>query len=368
MPLPLAFALALIAAPALGQNRQVADRPDAARPFTVTEVAEFSLPWAIAFLPDGRLLVTQKSGELFLVTQDGVATPVANVPDAHHHFQIGLLDVAPAPDFAESGLIYLTFTAPGRNGHPLTLVRARLTDGPALTEITQLWQQDPPSWGGHPGGIIAFDPAGEHLFLTSGDRTDMEPAQDPDDARGKILRFRLDGSVPPDNPMAGEGGIRALTWSTGHRNPYGLAFAPDGTLWEHEMGPHGGDELNRIEPGLNYGWPLVSNGTNYDGSAIPDHAARSEFAEPALWWSPVIAPAGMVFYEGAMFPQWQGSALIGGLAAQALVVVDFAEDGPDETARYYMEARVRDVAVAPDGAVWVIEDDEEGRLLRLTSN
>ena len=366
MLLRLIAALALFASAAPAQDRQVGDRPDTDPPFVATEVASFDLPWAIAFLPDGRLLVTQKPGGLFLVTPEGAATPVGNVPEPAFHAQNGLLDVAPAPDFAISRLIYLTLTAPGPDGNALTLVRARLTDAPALAEVTTLWQQDPPGGAGQPGGVIAFDPEGQHLFLAVGDRTDLDRVQDPDDPRGKILRFALDGGVPPDNPQADAGGTSALTWTTGHRNPYGLAFAPDGTLWEHEMGPRGGDELNRIEPGANYGWPLVSNGRNYNGSDIPDHDTRPDLAAPALWWDPVIAPAGLTFYQGAMFPDWQGAALIGGLRSEALVLVRFGVDGPREEARYFMRARIRDVAVAPDGAVWVIEDSGKGRLLRLS--
>ena len=368
MALPLLFALALLAQPAQAQNRQIGERPDATPPFSVTEVARLESPWAMAFLPDGRMLVTQRPGGLFLVTQQGDLTEVANAPEPHAQGQNGLLDVALAPDFDTSGLVYLTYTAPGRNGNALTLVRARLTDAPALEEVTELWRQDPPGGGGHPGAQIAFDPSGEYLFLAVGDRTEHDRLPDPDDPRGKILRLHLDGSTPADNPMADEGGVRALTWTTGHRNPYGLAFAPDGRLWEHEMGPRGGDEMNLIERGGNYGWPLVSNGRNYGGSDIPDHVTRPDLHAPALWWTPVIAPAGLSFYSGAMFPEWEGAALIGGLASQALVVVQFENGVPNESARYYMEARIRDVAVAPDGAVWLIEDDVDGRLMRLTAD
>jgi glucose/arabinose dehydrogenase len=225
----------------------------------------------------------------------------------------------------------------------------------------------PKGGGGQSGGIIAFDPDGTHLFLTSGDRMRPATAQDPDQALGKILRLNLDGTTPTDNPHSVEGGVRAQTWTTGHRNPYGLAFDAEGRLWEHEMGPRGGDELNLIEPGRNYGWPLVSNGDNYSGTKIPRHSTRPEFAAPAVYWTPVIAPAGLAFYEGAMFPQWKGSALIGGLVARALVRVTFGANGQaDEADRWDMGARIRDVAVAPDGAVWVIEDSNPGRLLRLT--
>jgi glucose/arabinose dehydrogenase len=202
--------------------------------------------------------------------------------------------------------------------------------------------------------------------LAVGDRQLGKPAQDPQDSRGKLLRLNLDGSTPSDNPNAAAGGVPAQTWTLGHRNPYGLAFAADGKLWEHEMGPRGGDEFNLIEAGKNYGWPVVSNGDNYDGSKIPRHATRPDFAAPLLYWNPIIAPAGLVFYDGAMFPQWRGSALIGGLGSGVLVRVAFTNGQPDEAERWDMGARIRDVAVAPDGTVWIIEDDDPGRLLRLT--
>ena len=345
-------------------------RATEARPFKATAVASFNLPWAIAFLPDGRLLITEKPGNLFIVTKDGAKTKVGNVPAVAHSGQNGLLHVAIAPDFASSAFIFFSYVEPGAGGSALVLARARLTDvdrNPALDNVAVIWRQSPRGGGGQPGGIIVFDPKGEHLFFTVGDRMVPASAQDQKQGRGKLLRLKLDGSSPADNPFAAEGGVRAQTWTEGHRNPYGLAFAPDGRLWLHEMGPRGGDELNLIEPGLNYGWPLVSNGDQYSGEPIPRHATRPEFRAPALYWTPVIAPAGLAFYKGEMFPQWRGSALIGGLKVQALVRVKFGTDGqPDEAERWNMGARIRDVAVAADGAVWVIEDDNPGRLLRLT--
>jgi glucose/arabinose dehydrogenase len=339
-------------------------------PFAANAVAEFDTPWAIAFLPDGRMLVTEKPGRIFLVTQGGEKTPVADVPAVEAVGQNGLLDIAAAPDFATTSQVYFTYVAPGADGSRLVLDRATLSvanGGAALANRRTIWRQTPAGGRGQPGGIIAFDPEAKHLFLSVGDRMEPETAQDPKQARGKLLRLNLDGSAPADNPHAAEGGVPAETWTTGHRNPYGLAFAPDGKLWLHEMGPMGGDEFNLIEPGKNYGWPLVSNGDNYNGTPIPRHVTRPEFAAPRLFWNPVIAPAGLVFYNGAMFPQWRGSALIGGLAAQVLVRISFRADGqPDETERWQMDERIRDVAVAPDGAVWIIEDADPGRLLRLT--
>jgi glucose/arabinose dehydrogenase len=339
------------------------------RPFDATAVAEFDTPWAIAFLPDGRMLITEKPGRIFLVTQSGEKTTVGNVPEVAASGQIGLLDIAPAPDFASSGRIYFTYTEAADGGTRLVLARATLATsegGARLADLEAIWRQTPIGGRGQPGGIIVFDPAGRHLFLTVGDRQIPQSAQDPAQARGKLLRLDLDGSTPADNPQAAAGGVPAETWTTGHRNPYGLAFAADGKLWEHEMGPRGGDEFNLIVAGKNYGWPVVSNGDNYDGSKIPRHATRPEFEAPPLYWNPVIAPAGLAFYNGTMFPQWRGSALIGGLAAGVLVRVAFTDGQPDEADRWEMGARIRDVAVAPDGAVWIIEDDDPGRLLRLT--
>ncbi|ARP64364.1 dehydrogenase [Mesorhizobium sp. WSM1497] len=339
------------------------------QPFRTQHIAEFNTPWALAFLPDGRMLITEKPGQIFLVTQSGQKMPVANVPEVLASGQNGLLDIAVEPDFATSSHVYFTYVEPGAGGR-LVLSRATLSasaSGATLVDCTAIWRQMPAGGGGQPGGIIAFDPAGNHLFLTVGDRMQPTGAQDPGQARGKLLRLNLDGSTPSDNPHATEGGVRAQTWTTGHRNPYGLAFAPDGRLWLHEMGPRGGDEFNLIEPDRNYGWPVVSNGDNYNGTAIPRHATRPEFAAPAVYWTPVIAPAGLAFYEGALFPEWRGSALIGGLRVQSLVRVGFRAGGqPDEVERWDMGARIRDVAVAPDGAVWVIEDSSQGGLVRLT--
>lgn len=347
-------------------------------PFDRAEVARFDYPWAIAFLPDGRLLVTEKPGRIFLVTPKGAKTEITGIPAVHYSGQDGLLDVEPAPDFSTSRRIYFTFVEPGTGGGRLALARARLREaaeagqpagsGAAHVEaVAVLWRAEPSGGGGQPGGIIAFSPDGHHLFLSSGDRMRPMTAQDLGDSRGKIIRLDLDGTAPPDNPFSGRAGARPEIWTVGHRNPYGLAFAADGTLFEHEMGPRGGDEFNRIEKGRNYGWPLVSNGINYDGTPIPPHASRPEFVAPPLYWTPVIAPAGMSFYEGNLFAGWRGSVLIGGLQSRGLVRVAFRPDGqPYEADRFDLGHRIRDVAVAADGAIWIIEDEEDGRLLRLT--
>lgn len=358
--------LLLAAAQPLGAEINAGNnKPNPSKPFVAKAVATFHYPWAIAFLRDGHMLITEKPGALYLVSETGAKVRVAGVPKVHYDDQGGLLDVAISPHFAEDKVVYLTYAEPGPGGDGLALARATLS-GARLGGLKVIWRQLPRGSGGHFGAMIAFDPSGAHLFLASGERQRKTPAQDPDQALGKILRLNLDGSTPADNPMAKAGGVRAQTWTTGHRNPFGLAFDPAGRLWEIEMGPRGGDELNLIDPDRNYGWPVVSNGINYDGSPIPRHDTRPEFEKPVVYWTPVIAPAGLTFYNGKLFPQWRGSAFTGGLAAEVLVRLAFdGKGGASEAERWAMGHRIRDVAEGPDGALWVIEDEDGGRLLRL---
>lgn len=373
-----------------------------AKPFKIDPVASFDSPWALAFLPDRRMLVTEKPGRLWLVTAAGAKTQVTGAPQVHFEGQGGLLFVATAPDFAQSRQIYLTYSEPGAGGDGLALARATLdldTAQPALKNLQVLWRQLPRGNGGQFGGYIAFSPDGRYLFLTSGERQRFTPAQDPDQALGKILRLTLDGKPAAGNPGAGKVGATTIgiidppdntgsaaaapvrqvkldgpnltpaeTWTTGHRNPYGLAFDAQGRLWSTEMGPQGGDELNLIEPGKNYGWPVVSYGKNYDDTPIGSPNGNAKFQQPALYWTPIIAPAGLAFYNGTMFPQWRGSAFVGGLASTALIRIAFDGAVPREAERWDMGARVRAVMTGPDGALWILEDGSGGRLLRLSSN
>jgi len=371
-------------------------------PFAMARVTTLRLPWRIAFLPDGRMLITEKVGGLQLVTQQGRKTEVKNVPAVAYGGQGGMLGVFLSPNYARDHNVYLTYSEPGDGGSSLALARARLDIGQgtaSLEGLQVIWRQMPKGQGGQFGAEVAFSPDGRYLFLTVGERQRMTPAQDPDQTLGKIVRLTLDGKPAPGNPKAGQTGAKTVPlinpprdteaaktapvvrnytfpgpnlapaeiWTSGHRTPYGLAFAPDGRLWEIEHGPRGGDELNLIEPGKNYGWPLVSYAVNYNGVPIPSPDTRPDLAKPVIYWTPVIAPGNLTFYNGAMFAGWRGSALVGGLSSQTLNRIVFdGRGGARPAERWSVGHRIRDVAVAPDGAVWMIEDANPGGLFRLT--
>jgi glucose/arabinose dehydrogenase len=346
-----------------------ANLPDSAPPFAMAPIGTFEQPFAMAFLPDGGLLVTEKPGHLKWRATDGTVRDIAGVPAVESKGQGGLLDVAVTPDFASSRLIYLSYAEPRPDGSSLALARARLDPAGKLDGLAVIWRAGSDGIGGQFGANILFAPDGKSLFLSSGERQRFAPAQDPDQALGKILHLTLDGNPAPGNPMAAAGGVKAATWSTGHRNPYGMVFTPDGRLWEEEMGPRGGDELNLVLPGRNYGWPIVSNGDNYSGVPIPDHPSRPDLEAPKLWWNPVISPGGMMLYSGKMFPDWRGSLLIAALSGKAIVRITLDGDKATPAATYAVGMRVRDLAQALDGAVWLLEDGERGsggRLFRLS--
>ena len=394
--------LTLVSTAAAAQVNAGTQQPESELPFTMTQVATFNLPWRIAFLPDGRMLVTEKVGPLWLVTQQGAKTQVTNVPAVLHQGQGGMLGVYTSPNYATDHNVYLTYSEPGDSGSSLALARAKLIIGEntaSLDGIQVIWRDGARGRGGQFGAAIAFSPDKRFLFLSVGDRQRMTPAQDPNSPLGKILRLTLDGKPAPGNPEAGKTGSATLgiinpprdtelaknapvlftytfpgqnltpseTWATGFRTPYGLAFGPDGRLWEVEHGPRGGDELNLIEPGKNYGWPLVSYSVNYNQTPIPSPDTRPDLVKPVIYWTPVIAPGSLTFYNGSMFPQWRGSALIGGMASRSLTRITFdGKGGATPAERWAVGHAIRDVAVAPDGALWMIENTTTGGLFRVT--
>ena len=397
-----ALLLTFVSTTAGAQVNAGEQKAEATLPFTMTQVATFDLPWRIAFLPDGRMLITEKVGPLWLVTQQGAKTPVTNVPAVLAQGQGGMLGVYLSPHYSTDHNVYLTYSEPGDGGSSLALARAKLSIGSnsaSLDGLKVIWRDGGRGKGGQFGAAVAFSPDKRFLFLTVGDRQRMTPAQDPNSPLGKILRLTLDGKPAPGNPEAGKVGAATVpitnpprntelaktapvvstytfpgpnltpseVWATGFRTPYGLAFAPDGRLWEMEHGPRGGDELNLIEPGKNYGWPLVSYAPNYDGTPIPSPTTRPDLAEPVIYWTPVIAPGSLTFYNGKMFPQWDGSAFVCGLSKKALVRITFDnKGGATAVDRWDMGHQIRDVAVAPDGALWMIENTSTGGLFRVT--
>jgi glucose/arabinose dehydrogenase len=414
MIMKLAKAALLFTLASVGAWAQVnvgEQKPEASLPFTMTTVATFELPWRIAFLPDGRMLITEKIGPLWLVTQDGQKTQVNNTPAVYWQGQSGMMGVFLSPHYATDQSIYLTYSEPGDYGGGLVLARAKLnTAGPGgpgatgpvarLEKLEVLWRQLPKGKGGQEGAQIAFAPDGQSLFLTVGDRQRFTPAQDPNQPEGKILHLTLDGKPAPDNPNFGKTGAATIplidpasdteaaktakvvstytftgpnltpaeTWASGVRTPYGLAFSPTGELWEVEHGPRGGDELNLIQKGKNYGWPLVSFGNNYNGVPIPKPDSRPDLAMAVLYWVPVIAPGNLMFYSGAQtFPQWNGNGFISGLGTKSLNRIIFDGHGGAKTAeRWDVGRRIRDVEEGPDGSLWMIEDANPGALIHVT--
>ncbi|QJU57656.1 PQQ-dependent sugar dehydrogenase [Sphingomonas sp. AP4-R1] len=390
-----------IAAPACAQVNSGATKPSATPPFVVTEVTKLRMPWKIAFLPDGRMLITEKPGGLWIVKQTGEKTEVTGTPPVFFKGQAGMLGVFVSPHYAQDHFIYLTYSEPGDGGASLAVARAHIAESAGTAKIEGLqviWRELPKGDGGQYGGVIAFAPDGRSMFLTVGERMRFTPAQDPDSPLGKILHLTLDGKPAPGNPGEGKTGAASVAfmappgdteeaktaptkmvpvkgpnlapaeiWASGIRTPYGLAFDKAGKLWEVEHGPRGGDELNLIEKGKNYGWPLVSYGMNYNGVPIPSPDTRPDLAKPVVYWVPVIGPGGLSFYDGKAFPEWAGSAFIGGMPTKSLVRVTFdGQGGAKEAERWDMGKRIRDVAVAPDGALWLLEDAYPGSVLKLT--
>lgn len=354
-----------------GQAQNTPGAPAGSRPFTVTAVADFDKPWAMTFLPDGRLLVTEKLGQLLLVSADGQKrTVVAGTPAVDSAGQGGLMDVVLHPKFASNRLVYFSFSEAGQGGKGVALARGRFVDGeaPRLDGVEVIYRATPYVEGnGHYSGRIAFSPDG-HLFFTNGERQKFDPAQDPKATLGKVLRLNDDGTPARGNPLAAKG-FHPAVWSYGHRNLLGLAFDAKGNLWEHEMGPKGGDEVNLIVAGQNYGYPRASNGDHYDDRDIPDHKPGDGFAPPKVWWNPSISPAGLIVYSGKLWPQWRGDLVLGALSGQSLIRVDTNGTNAAKGDQWQMGARIREVEEGPDGAIWLLEDGDrepKGRLLKLT--
>lgn len=352
-------------------------------PFKVEPVASFDEPWAMTFLPDGRMLVTEKKGNLLIVTRAGEKSrPVMGLPDVAYGGQGGLGDVALHPEFEQNSLVYISYVESGPDGtRGAAVVRGMLNaDGrrPSLSDVEVIWRQYPKFVGyGHYGHRLLFDDEG-YLWISSGDRQKFTPAQDMQSNSGKLLRLNDDGSIPKDNPFANYRGDNPLVdsdgvyqqiWSLGHRNPLGMAIDLSGKLWVIEMGPAGGDELNLVQRGGNYGYPVVSDGDHYDGREIPDHNTRPDFIAPAIVWTPVISPGDMTIVQGDQFSDWRGDALVAGLSSRAIVRIEIDGDKAREVERYPMGARIRSVTEGPDGLLWVLEDERresQGRLLKLT--
>ena len=323
-------------------------------------------PWALAFLPDGRMLVTERPGRLRFVSADGrLSEPLSGVPPVQAGRQGGLLDVALPPDFASSRLVYLAYSEPGEGGTGTAVARGRLGDR-GLEDVRVVFRQLPKVDGGlHFGARLAFARDGK-LFVTLGERFKFDPAQDLSSHLGKIVRINPDGSVPPDNPFVNRPGVRPEIWSYGHRNPQGAAIHPEtGELWESEHGPRGGDEINIPPAGGNHGWPLVSWGRHYDGRDIPDPPTRPDLVPSVHHWADTVSPSGIAFYAADAFPAWRGNLLVAGLTFDGLMRLTLDGRRVMGEERIRLGTRVRDVRQGPDGAVYALTDETDGRILRL---
>ncbi|HSD92185.1 MAG TPA: PQQ-dependent sugar dehydrogenase [Methyloceanibacter sp.] len=360
--LPLLYAL-----PGIAKDRMIETKETLLKVETVADGLDF--PWGLAFLPDGRMLVTERAGRLRIVGKDGsVSEPVQGVPEVVADGQGGLLDVALDPKFGKSQLVYLSYAEPGDGGVGTAVARGKLGEE-KLENVEVIFRQKPKVEGRplHFGSRLVFAPDGT-LFVTLGERFKFDPAQDLATTLGKVVRINPDGSVPEDNPFVGQEGKLPEIYSYGHRHPQGAAIHPEtGALWETEFGPRGGDELNIIAPGKDYGWPAVSWGEHYDGKDIPDPPTRPEFTDSIKQWTPVISPSGITFYTADAIPGWKGDLLIAGLSSQGIVrlTLDGAKVTSEE--RIAMGARIRNVVQGPDGAVYALTDTGDGEILRLSA-
>lgn len=337
---------------------------------TVTVVAGLNHPWAVAFLPDGRMLVTERSGALRMVRADGTLSPdpVSGTPEVVAQGQGGLLDVVLHPEFEDNRWVYLTYSmARERGGQSTAVARAKL-EGDRLVDLETIFAAQNISTGtGHYGSRMAFAPDGK-LYVTVGERQDPDRAQERSNHFGTVVRLNPDGSVPDDNPFLGRDGILPEIYTWGHRNPQGMAVHPEtGEVWVNEHGPRGGDEVNKLDPGANYGWPVVTHGVAYSGLPMGEGASKPGMEDPLHHWTPSIAPSGMIFYTGDAFPAWRGDAFVGALSHRLIMRVTF--DGTrfvsEEKLLEREYGRIRDVAQGPDGAIWFLTDEDNGRLVRM---
>ena len=367
----LSLLLLLISCKSNAQSVDSIIEGNAGSKLSVKSFGSFNEPWAMTFLPDGNLLVTEKPGTLLLVSLDDRSrVPVSGVPEVAYGGQGGLGDIILHPQYSERHWVYLSYAEEdATRKRSAAVARAQFdheSASPKLENLQVIWRQTPKvSGSGHYSHRLAFSPDGK-LFITSGERQKQEPAQSWTQNLGKIIRINADGSVPSDNPFQDKGELAKTFWSLGHRNLLGIAFDRKGYLWSHEMGPRHGDEFNLIVGGENYGWPIVSWGDHYSGFPIPDHDTRPEFHAPEVYWVPTIAPSGLIIYDGSMFPEWQNNAFIGGLRSEALVRIKISDKQAAEIERFNMGNRIREVEQGPKGAIWVLEDKKGGRLLRLT--
>ncbi|WPO67422.1 PQQ-dependent sugar dehydrogenase [Acinetobacter haemolyticus] len=341
--------------------------------YHIENIAQFNEPWAITSLPDQRLLITERRGQLKIFDpKTKQSLNVEGIPAVSYRGQGGLGDVILHPDFQNNHWIYLSYAVKGQGGYGAVISRAKLdlssATQPKLSDVKVIWQQVPKVSGqGHYGHRMVFGADGK-LWVSSGERQKFDPAQDMKSNLGKVLRLNEDGTPAEGNPFSQQGGVSAEIWSLGHRNPLGIAFDTQGQLWVVEMGPEGGDELNLIVKGANYGYPIVSNGNHYSGLPIPDHSTRPEFKAPEIDWTPVISPSSMIVYTGEQFPLWRQKALIGGLSSKSIVVVDLNAQPVKEVQRLDMKQRIRGLHQAQDGSIWVIEDGPQAKLLKLNTN
>ena len=340
--------------------------------YKLATLSQFNEPWAMTALEDGRLLVTERKGKLQLFDpQTKQKIEVKGMPKVAYGGQGGLGDITLHPQFKQNHLIYFSYAQAGQGGYGAVVARGELdlsnAQKPQVKNLTPIWQQVPKVSGqGHYAHRLLFGKDGK-LWVSSGERQKFNPAQDMQSNLGKILRLNEDGTAAAGNPFSSQGQIAKQVWSLGHRNPLGIAFDGQGKLWVAEMGPKGGDELNLILKGENYGYPVVSNGDHYDGRDIPDHDTHPEFKAPEISWTPVISPSSLIFYSGAQFPAWKNKALISGLSSKAIIVVDTAMKPVTEVQRVDMKQRIRDLLQASDGSIWVLEDGNQARLLKMTA-